>query len=264
MSTPYGQGGQQGDPTQQWPQYGQPGYQPPTGQQSGAQPGVYGQQPPQQPQYPAPAYDPQAPYGQPGYGQQPSYGQPSYGSAPGGAGYGGGYDQPGYGQPGYGQPTSAPSYGGLEAPYGQSGYGQPGGFGQPVYGQPGGFGPPASYGSSASPAPPKKSNRGLMIGVAALVAVLAIAAVVLFLYPGVLNKKVFDHTKVEAGVTKILTDAPPNGYGQTGVTGTSCPSDQTVKTGATFTCTATVGGNQKQITVTVKDDSGKYEVGVPR
>jgi hypothetical protein len=103
-----------------------------------------------------------------------------------------------------------------------------------------------------------------MIGIAALVAVLAIAAVVLFLYPGFLNKKVFDHAKVEAGVTKILTDAPPNGYGQTGVTGTSCPSDQAVKTGATFTCTATVGGSQKQITVTVKDDSGKYEVGVPR
>ncbi len=74
----------------------------------------------------------------------------------------------------------------------------------------------------------------------------------------------FDHTRVEAGVTKILTDAPPNGYGQTGVTDVSCPADQAVKTGATFTCTATIGGAQKQITVTVKDDSGKYEVGVPR
>jgi hypothetical protein len=88
------------------------------------------------------------PYGaQPGgYGQQPGeYGRPGYGQP----GYGPqGPGQPGYPQPGYGQPGQA----GQATP--------PGGFGQPGYG---GFGGP----------PPKKSRKGLVIGlIIALVVVL--------------------------------------------------------------------------------------------
>ncbi len=82
-------------------------------------------------------------------------------------------------------------------------------------------------------------------------------------HPLTLNSRVFDHVKVEAGVTKILTDAAPNGYGLQGVSGISCPSDQPVKVGAKFTCTGTVGGSQRQITITVKDDAGRYEVAPP-
>ncbi len=286
VSTPYGPGGQQGDPAQWPPQYGQPGYQPPANPEPGApQPPAYGQQPGygQQPPYgqPAtygqPAADPGQGYGQPGYGQpaygqptygqptgqpsgaQPAYGQPStYGSAPG---YGG---APSYEQPVYGQPAG-PTYGAPDPAYGQpGGYGQQPGYAQPAgYGQQGGFGQPA-YGQQPTATPPaKKSGKGLMIGIGAVVLVLAIAAVVLFLYPGVLNKKVFDHTKVEAGVTNILTAAPPAGYGTTGVSAVSCPSDQAVKINATFNCTATINGAPKTVTITVKDDTGKYEVGVP-
>ncbi|MET3808567.1 hypothetical protein ABIB25_005596 [Nakamurella sp. UYEF19] len=42
-----------------------------------------------------------------------------------------------------------------------------------------------------------------------------------------------------------------------------CPPDEPVKEGTTFTCTATIAGVNKSITITVKDDKGKYEVGVP-
>ena len=73
----------------------------------------------------------------------------------------------------------------------------------------------------------------------------------------------FDNTKVAAGVTKILTDPPPAGYGTTGVSSVTCPADQPVKTGTTFDCTATINGAPKTVHIIVKDDSGKYEVGVP-
>lgn len=73
----------------------------------------------------------------------------------------------------------------------------------------------------------------------------------------------FDHFEVEAGVTKILTDAPPAGYGKTNVDTVSCPADQPVKTGSTFTCTVDIKGSSQSVLVTVKDDTGRYEVGVP-
>jgi len=276
MSTPYGQGGQQGDPAPQWPPYGQPGTPASSGQDSSAQPASG-----QQSGYPSQGYDQtasyeqQPPYGQPSYGQ-PSYGQPSgaqptYGQ-PAQSGYGqpaaygaGGYDQPSYGQQaGYG--AQEPSYG-QSAGYAQPGYGQPA-YGQPAYGQPA-YGQPAygqqgGFGQPASPVSPKKSNKGLMIGVSALVAVLAIAALVLFVYPGPLKKgDTFDNTKVAQGVTKILTDAPPAGYGKTGVTAVTCPADRPVTANSAFTCSATIDGSPKTVIITVKDDKGRYEVGVP-
>ena len=105
-----------------------------------------------------------------------------------------------------------------------------------------------------------------MIGLIAGVVVLALAAVILFVWPGPLKKgDTFDNTKVASGVTTILTLASPKGYGYsaTGVTGVSCPADQPVKTGTTFNCTATINGAPKTVTIRVKDDKGTYEVGVP-
>lgn len=267
MSTPYGQGGQQGgDPSQQWPQYGQPGYQPPSTPESGAQPAAVRQQPGYSSQQ---SYDP-ASYGQqPADGQQPTYGQ--QGDQQSGYGQQPGYGQPGYGQPGYGAaPTygQQPSYGGSPG-YDQQSYGQPNTYGQSAYSQPTygqqqpGYGQQGGYGQQPA-APAKKSNKGLLIGVIAAVVVLALAALILFVYPGPLKKATtFDNTKVAAGVTKILTDAPPAGYGKTNVTSASCPADQPVKTGTTFNCTVNINGSSQSIVITVKDDSGKYEVGVP-
>jgi Domain of unknown function (DUF4333) len=241
MSTPYGN-----DP-QQWgqqPQYGQQpgGAYPPSGPQP--QPG-YGQpqQPPQQPQWgqqppdygqqPQPGYgQPQQPYGQPG--QQP-YGQPQ---DPG---------QQQYGQ----QPGAYPQTG----PQPQQQYGQqPGMPGQYDYGQPPGYPGGAQEGASGG-----KSKKGLWIGVGALILVVAVVAVLGFLAPGFFNTKVFDNAKMQTDVQKILTD----NYQVEGASNVTCPADQAVKDGTTFTCTVTVAGKQQTVPIKVVGDSGDYQVGAP-
>ncbi|GGL91312.1 DUF4333 domain-containing protein [Nakamurella endophytica] len=229
--------------------YDQGGY----GQQSGyGQQGGYGQ-------------GQQGGYGQGGYGDQSGYGQGGYGQGQSGYGQQGGYGQGGYGdQSGYGQQGG---YGQGQQGYGQqSPYGQPGGYGQGQqgYGQQYGGGQPGYGGQGYGQAPARKSNKGLYIGIGALVVVLAVAAVLLFAWPGWLNKKVFDNGKVAEGVTSILTSAPPNGYGQTGVSDVSCPANEPVKQGTTFQCSLKVDGADKQVQITVVDDSGKYTVGVPQ
>ena len=277
MSTPYGPGGAP-DPQapQQWP-----GYQPnPTPDQPAAQP-PYDPYAPQQPSYgqygqPASAPQPQAyDYGQQApqqpaydYGQQQVPQQPGYD-------YGQQQAQPTYGAPDY----SAQGYG-QQAAYGQqqaSGYGQPPSYSanpQQSYQQPGYAAPAQPYqqpygapGYAAPPAaaPAKKGGKGALIGIIGAVVVLIIAAVVLFWVPGVLTNgtKTFDSSQVQQGVTKILTEAPPAGYGLTGIADVSCPSDQKVTAGTTFTCNLTQDGAAKSVTISVVDDSGTYTVGVP-
>ncbi len=249
--------------------YGQQGY----GQQGGYDPAAYGQQPAQGygQQYPPQGYQ-QPAYGQPGseqqgygqqsYGQQPAYGQP-------------GSEQQGYGQPAYGQPSE---YGQQGA---QSGYGQPYGqqpaYGQAAYGQQAsaygqqaaaGYGAynvggPPSGGFASPTDQPKKSNQGLIIAIVAVVVILAIAAVVLFVWPGVLNKKVFDERQVSQGVTAVLTGTPPTGYGLSGVSDVSCPSGQEVKADTSFQCDLKIDGQAQKVTVVVKDANGLYEVNPP-
>ncbi|MGN6608284.1 MAG: Rv0361 family membrane protein [Jatrophihabitans sp.] len=102
--------------------------------------------------------------GQPQYGQpDPGYGQPQYGQPQ--------YGQPQYGQPQYGQPQ----YGQPDPGYGQ--YGQPQ-IGQPGYGTPPGFPPPGGTGAGTG----GRGNRGLLLGIVALVVVaaLGIGAYVVF------------------------------------------------------------------------------------
>ena len=77
--------------------------------------------------------------------------------------------------------------------------------------------------------PPKKSNQGLIIAIIVVVVLLVLAAVALFVWPGFLNKKVFDERQVSTGVASVLTGAPPAGYGLSGVTDVTCPSGQEVK-----------------------------------
>jgi hypothetical protein len=184
-----------------------------------------------------------------GYGQ-PGYGQPGQGA----------YPQGGYGQPpaGYGQPDAGTPYGGYpgQAPYG--GYGQQPGYGQPGqpylgYAQPGGF-------PGMPPAGKPKRSPALWIVLGVLAALVVVVAVLGFVTPGWFVKKVFDRAAVENGVKQILTTE----YRIDGVGPVSCPSGQEVKQGATFTCTAQVGGKQKNITITVKSSAGEYEVGQPQ
>lgn len=244
MSSPYGPSGSGGtggsggsDP--QWGQQNQPGY---------------GQQHPDQGQ---PSYG-QPQYGQPQYGQPPPYGQPDpapqYGQQPDQTQqYGGGYGQPPYGQP--------PQYG---QQYGQPGPGQPG---QPGPGQPGQPGqqqwqyPQGGYGQPTA-APTKKKSALPWILLVVGVVVIAGVVVAVLAFTGALGKTTFDNTAVQDGVKKILTEnynVPADKVGAV-----SCPAGQEVKAGATFTCTATIDGQARQVTITIKNKDGEYEVGQPK
>lgn len=253
MSTPYGSGG---DPNaQQWSGYTGPG--------SGSTPSQYGQQgqgdqwgnQPGQPGYGQPGYGQQQQgYGQQGYGQQ-GYGQGGYAQPPTGyegqqAGYGqqaqpgyGQGQQAGWGQPGYGDQQGQPGYGQQygQQQYNQQGYNQ---YGQQGYGQ----------------APKSGTNKNMIIGLSSVVVVLAIVAILLWVWPGWLSKKVFDQNAVQSGVVNLIkTDYNLN------ATAATCPDahNTEVKSGNTFSCTVTIDGAQKNVTITVKDDKGTYEVSPP-
>ena len=197
-----------------------------------------------------PAYQPppnQTPvYGQPVY-DQPVYGQPTYG-------------QPAYEQPTqvYGQPAQQPGYGqaSYQPPaYGQPAYQQPAYqqpvYQQPTYGQPAqqpGYGQPTSAAVSA-PTKDSRSHKGLWILLGLIVLVAAVVAVLFATKPSPLFKKVLDHTAVE----QTIQTQSQNGSGD--YTSVSCPSNEKVKSGTTFECTAS--GN-KRISVKINDSKGNY------
>lgn len=168
------------------------------------------------------------------YGQPPPYVQQPYAQP--------GYGQPGYGQAGYSQqPYAQPGYG--QAGYGQAGYSQPG------YSQ-GQFG--------GVPGQPKRSAAVRWAGLGVLLLVLVVA-VLGFVVPGFFKTTVFEQNALQNGVKGILT----NSYNLTGVDSVSCPADQQVKSGARFTCQASIAGKEKPVTVTVTDDQGTYQVARP-
>lgn len=167
-----------------------------------------------------------------GYPQQP----PQYGQYP---------PQPQYGQqPGYPQQPQYGQYPQQQQPYyaqqpGQYDYGHQGGFGTPV---------------------PRNGGGGKLLWIITGVVVVVVAALGItgFWLPGFFVTKVLDQTAVQNGVKQMLAT-----YGVT-ADGVSCPAKQEVKPGSTFTCTATIGGKQQQVTVTVQDADGNYQVGHPQ
>jgi hypothetical protein len=212
-----------------------------------------------------------SPYGPPGgndpqqqWGQQPYGGGPASGTPSGGfpAQGGGAYGQPG--QPGQ-QP---PQYG--EQPYGGYGQQQPtqqypyGQQQQPAYGQQGTqYGQQPQYGQYQQE-PKKGGNTWLWVVVVVVVLAAAAFAVLGFVTPGFLNKKVFDESALEGenGVQKILVDD----YKMENIEGVDCPADQEVKQGVTFTCTVTQGGEdggELDVAITVTNDDGEYQVALP-
>ncbi len=236
------------DPNQQWRQGWQPGAEPASEETQIAQP---------KPQVPGPM---QGPYGQPGVPGE--YGQPF--TAPVTGGYGAqdqtvvsqqwpGPNPQGYpGQPGY--PVEQPQ-GGYPPQY-QQVPGQQFGYqqypGQPDPNQPG-------FGAGA---PPKKSRKGLLIGLIGVPAVVVILAIVLVALwaGGVIFSKKFDNAAVNKGVTSVLTGT----YNISDVSQVACNTDGVkVKAGSKFTCTATIAGKQQTINVEVKDSNGTYQVDAP-
>ncbi|TVT44144.1 DUF4333 domain-containing protein [Amycolatopsis rhizosphaerae] len=160
------------------------------------------------------------------------------------------------------QPPPSPQYG---QEYGQQYGQQPPGFGRPPQQQP----YPQQYGQYpqqqfagqqpgpfGQPAPARKGGKVLWIVIGALVVVVAALGITGFVTPGFFVSHVLDATAVQNGVKDMLSQ-----YG-TPADSVSCPPDQPVKAGTTFTCTASIGGQQQKVLVTVKDEDGLYQVGM--
>jgi hypothetical protein len=246
------------DPSQPWqgqePAWGQPAPgadQPTTAAPAWGQPAGT-----DQPTTAAPAWGQQPAYNPEQYQQQypampqPGVGQPGAQQVPG---------YPQYGQPGYPQQGA---YG--QQPYGQPQYGQPQ-YGQQPYGQQ--FGQAGQQFDQQFGAPgAKKSNKTLLIigGVVAAV-IVAVVAVLGFVWPGWFMTTKLDVNAAQTGVQKILTDET-NGYGAKNVKDVKCNggTDPVVKSGQTFNCDVSIDGTKRTVTVTFKDDSGTYEVGRPK
>jgi len=258
MTSPYGPSG--GNDPQQ-PQWGQ---QPP--QQNPAGGGYSGT--------PSGGFPAQNPYGQPDPNQQ----QPQWGQLPpheqatqmhpqgnydpnaqqqnpyAAPQQQGGYDPTQQVQ----NPYAAPQQGGYDPTQVQSNpYGMPQQGGQ--YGQPQQQNPYAQPDPYGQPQQPKKSGAVLWVVVGLVVLVAAAVGITGFVAPGFFVTKVFDNAEVQKGVVSILKDE----YKIPDVESATCSGEHKVKVGATFECTAQVGGNEKKVKITVKTADGEYEVGQP-
>jgi hypothetical protein len=74
----------------------------------------------------------------------------------------------------------------------------------------------------------------------------------------------FDETALEGpdGVMKVLVED----YKMENVDRVDCPADQEVEQGNEFTCTVMIGGeapDERTVNITVVDDEGEYQVGLP-
>ena len=234
--------------------YGPPGYVAPAYGAPATGPDDFGAgnpyAPPAAGQY---GQQPQAPVSPPGFGDPGQFGQTAYGRPA----------QP-YAAPGQQFSQPAPDYGPQSAPFGQQPdqYGQysqqPGQFGQqPLPGTP-------QYGADPFNAMQQQTGSssklpkilGLVGG-----AILAIAAIVLVTglwLPGWFPKT-FSQSAVEDGVKKVLS----TDYSIDNVEKVSCPPGQSVSSGKKFSCDVTVGGQAQQVTITIIDNDGKYEVARP-
>ena len=171
------------------------------------------------------------------------------------------YGPPG-GPPPWGQPPQGPGTYPGGVPQGGPVYGQPPGYPAPAYGPPGyGYGRQQQPPGFGAPAPKKK--RSALPWVLSSVVLVVVAAVVLvlgFVTPGWFVRTVFDAASVEKGVQQTLEGS----YRLGEVESVSCPSGQAVAPQSRFDCQVTIGGSEKTVTVTVKNDKGTYEVGHPR
>jgi hypothetical protein len=150
------------------------------------------------------------------------------------------------------QSTFPPPPPGVQQPYGQQPYGQPG-YGQQ---QPGYGGPGAPYGQQNQgfgyQQPPKKKTGliiGSIVGALILIGGAVVGALVLF------GSKTIDQADAQREVAQLgeqLVGVAPEGV--------SCPADVEVKSGGTFSCSATVEGQDVSFTVTQTDDQGNVEV----
>jgi hypothetical protein len=72
--------------------------------------------------------------------------------------------------------------------------------------------------------------------------------------------RVFRSSEVERGVVTVLKDV----YKISDVGVARCPEDQPVVPDTSFECTVRIGGETRQVKITIKTEDGEYEVGQPR
>ncbi|MEU8256632.1 DUF4333 domain-containing protein [Micromonospora inaquosa] len=124
--------------------------------------------------------------------------------------------------------------------------------------------PPAQWGpDSTGPNTPvgrrRRVSRKAVIAVAGpVVAVATLVAVLGLLWPGFLNRKVFDTAALQQGVLSVLRDD----Y-QLDADLVACPPGRAVTVGSRFSCSAQVAGVPRTITVTVVSSDGRFEVSRP-
>ncbi|MFO7191418.1 DUF4333 domain-containing protein [Thermocrispum sp.] len=109
----------------------------------------------------------------------------------------------------------------------------------------------------------KKSKTWLWVTIAVVVVALGAVGVLGFWMPGFFVSKTFDSAAVEQGVVKILREE----YKIENVQNVNCPDGQKVEQDHSFTCTATVDGQEKKIPITVTDadaDPPVYRVDSPQ
>lgn len=116
----------------------------------------------------------------------------------------------------------------------------------------------AAAGTKAGKAGKAGNRIRLPLVIGGVVGVLVVAAVLVlgFWRPGFLVTQEFDQQALQTGVTQILTQD----YGLE-VTALTCPDGQRVAAGESFTCAATVDGENVDVPITVLDDQGTYQVG---
>lgn len=133
--------------------------------------------------------------------------------------------------------------------------------------------PNAAYpGASAPQYPPfpptgrpaGRNRRTLLIAAAGAAVVVAVVLITGLWVPGYFNTDTLDVQAANAGVQQVLTD-PATGYGLPKVSDVACNHGQnpTITDGGTFTCTVTIGGSQRQVSVRFVGKDGTYAVGRP-
>ena len=154
-----------------------------------------------------------------------------------------------------------------QQPYGQPHPGTPSG-GFPAQGPPsGGFPQPGYPGAPQQQRQKKKGSAWIWIVVAVVVLAAGAVAILGFVTPDFFNKKVFDQSALQGdnGVKKVLISSYNMPKDQ--IQSVTCPANQEVKQGNKFTCTVKLGGDnpkEQVVDITVRNDTGEYEVGAPR
>lgn len=106
-------------------------------------------------------------------------------------------------------------------------------------------------------------RRLIVVVVGALVVIGALVALSAFVWPGWVSKNLSQNS-LQQGVQQVLSNPDKDkGYGLKDVKDVSCPSGKKVEEGETFTCSVSVGGQNKLVTVKILDNDGTYEVSEP-